>query len=41
MNPEQEPLSETERHWNQICLTSVTIATAVMTTTFLISRLDE
>ena len=41
MNPEQEQLSETERHWNQICLTSVTIATAVMAAAFLISGLDE
>ena len=41
MNPEPEQLSETERHWNQICLTSVTIATAVMAAAFLISGLDE
>ena len=41
MHSEQEPLSETERHWNQICLTSVTIATAVMAAAFLISGLDD
>ena len=34
-------LSETDKHWQQICLTLATIGTAVMAAVFLLSGLDE
>ena len=37
----QRPLTEMERHWDQVCLTLITIGTAAMAAVFLISGLGD
>ena len=39
--PGDEELSETERHWNQLAVGVVTVATAVMAAVLLIAGLDS